>query len=80
MTKRDAETAGGERRIGERAGARMDVVQLSLDTLDSLDEINSRLGTFRLRLSIAHQAEQSRLRTVIGELEARYRQRRAELA
>jgi hypothetical protein len=53
---------------------------MGLDNLDSLDEISKWLGTFQLRLRIAHQAEQSSLRSVIEELEVRYQQRRAELA
>lgn len=52
----------------------------SIASLDSLDDITRWLGTFRARLDAARDGERKDVETLVGELEARYRQRRAELA
>lgn len=52
----------------------------SVASLDSLDDITRWLGTFRARLEAARDADRTGLETLLGQLEARYRQRRAELA
>lgn len=80
MTERGRQAPEGARPGGRGRAARIDPARMEVGSLESLDEIANQIGTFRLRLSIAHQAEQSELQTVIGELESRYHQRRAELA
>lgn len=57
--------------------------QLNLRTiasLESLDDITRWLGAFRARLDAARDPERKGFETVVRDLEARYRQRRAELA
>ena len=81
MTKREARRApGGTRRGGRASLAPAETVRTAVGNLDNLDEISHWLGTFRLRLSIAQQGDRTGLVTVIEDLEARYQQRRAELA
>ena len=48
--------------------------------LDSLEEISGWLGTFRERLRQARSEEQGRVAAIVGQLEARYVVRRAELS
>ena len=49
-------------------------------SLESLDEINAWLGTFRERLRMAHTKDQPKLEATLNELEIHYRRRRAELS
>jgi hypothetical protein len=51
-----------------------------VSALDSLEDISGWLGTFRERLRQARSEERPLMAAVIGELEARYALRRAELA
>ena len=51
-----------------------------MPALDSLEEISGWLGTFRERLRQARTDEQARVAAMVGELEARYVMRRAELS
>jgi hypothetical protein len=48
--------------------------------IDSLDEIAGWLGTFRERLRLASTEERAEVVVVVEQLEARFRQRRAELS
>ena len=49
-------------------------------SLDSLEEICSWLGTFQVRLQEARADEKPGVAAMVIELEARFKQRRAELA
>jgi hypothetical protein len=53
---------------------------VSIAALDDLDDITRWLGTFRIRLEVARETERQELQAALGDLETRYRQRRAELA
>lgn len=48
--------------------------------LDSLEEICTWLGTFQVRLREARAEERPGVAATVTELEARFKQRRAELA
>lgn len=48
--------------------------------LGNLDNIRVWLGTFQERLKIAHSMERGEVEVTLEQIEARYRQRRAELA
>ena len=52
---------------------------LHITSLENLDEIKIRLGTFRERLRIAHPKDQPQLNATMKEVETHYRRRRAEL-
>ena len=54
--------------------------QPSLGSMDSLDEIAGWLGTFRERLRQARAGDRPEFEAIVNRLEARYRERRAELA
>jgi hypothetical protein len=58
----------------------LEVVEPYVPALDSLEDISGWLGTFRERLRQARNDERSVMAAVIGELEARYALRRAELS
>ncbi|TMC54288.1 MAG: hypothetical protein E6J20_04255 [Chloroflexi bacterium] len=49
-------------------------------TMNSLEEISDSLGAFRERLRVAQESERLHVGAVVQKLEARYRQRRDELA
>lgn len=51
-----------------------------VESLDDLQEICGWLGTFRERLRHARVEDKSTMTDLVDSLEARYRQRRAELA
>lgn len=53
---------------------------ISIRALDDLDEITRWLGTFRARLAAAREAQRGDVADAVGELEARFKRRRAELA
>jgi hypothetical protein len=48
--------------------------------MDSLDEIVAWLGTFRERSRLAQDADRPEFEAMLNSLEARYKERRAELA
>jgi hypothetical protein len=48
--------------------------------MESLEEISQWLGTFRERLRIARARERELIAGVVQKLEARHKQRRAELS
>jgi len=52
----------------------------NIATMDSLEEISDWLGAFGERLRIAHEGERHHVTALVQKLEARYRQRRDELA
>jgi hypothetical protein len=52
----------------------------SVSSLESLDEISGWLGTFKERLRLARESERAEYATILNRLEARYRERRAELS
>ncbi len=54
--------------------------QIAIAALNDLDDITHWLGTFRLRLAASREAERSGVAVSVNQLEARYKQRRAELA
>ena len=54
--------------------------QAGIASMDNLDEIVGWLGTFRERLRLAHDSDRAEYEAVLQHLEARYRERRAELA
>jgi hypothetical protein len=58
----------------------LEVVEPYVPALDSLEDISGWLGTFRERLRQARNEERPVMAAVIGELEARYALRRAELS
>jgi hypothetical protein len=66
--------------LGDAAAAKPALPTMPIAALDDLDEITAWLGTFRVRLNAARAAERDDVQMVLGELETRYRQRRAELA
>ncbi len=72
----------GARGLADRSSVPPDAAASppALDTMHSLDEICAWIGTFQERLRIAHETERPGLAARVKELEARYRQRRAELA
>lgn len=51
-----------------------------VESLDNLEEICGWLGTFRERLRIARLEDRAQMTVLLDSLEARLRQRRAELA
>lgn len=51
-----------------------------VESLDNLEEICGWLGTFRERLRIARLEDRARMTVLLDSLEARLRQRRAELS
>jgi hypothetical protein len=52
----------------------------SVARMDSLDEISGWLGTFRERLRLARNGESRQFEATLSRLEARYKERRAELS
>jgi hypothetical protein len=54
--------------------------QISIAALNDLEDITHWLGTFRVRLAASRDAERSGVAVTVDQLEARYKQRRAELA
>jgi len=48
--------------------------------IDSLEDISGRLGTFKERLRLARQTERPRFEAILNRLEARHKERRAELS
>lgn len=48
--------------------------------IESLDEICGWLGTFRERLRLANDGERAEFEATLNRLEARYKERRAELS
>ena len=65
---------------GRTATVGMGLAEPHVAALDNLDEIGVWLGTFRERLHRAHDEERARVTVLVGRLEERYRQRRAELS
>jgi hypothetical protein len=55
-------------------------LQVFVPAIDSLDEIAGWLGTFRERLRLASTEDRAEVAVVVERLEARFRQRRAELS
>lgn len=53
---------------------------ISISALNDLDDITRWLGTFRARLAASREAQRRETAIAVDQLEARYRQRRAELA
>ena len=53
---------------------------IPISALNDLDDITRWLGTFRARLAASREAQRSETAIAVDQLEARYRQRRAELA
>lgn len=51
-----------------------------IGSLDNLDEIVGWLGTFRERLRLARDSDRPEYEAMLNQLEARYKERRAELA
>lgn len=54
--------------------------QAGIGSLDNLDEILGWLGTFRERLRQARDSDRPEYEAMLNQLEARYKERRAELA
>ena len=54
--------------------------QAGIGSMDNLDEIVGWLGTFRERLRLARDSDRPEFEAMLNQLEARYRERRAELA
>ena len=76
--------------VGGRPGKAGDAAEIitasprspSIDVhrIESLEEICGWLGTYRERLLVARDHDRLEVTTVVNQLDARYRQRRAELA
>jgi hypothetical protein len=79
LSSRGAHTAQGAsvRREGTAPSPSLEVF---VPTIDSLDEIAGWLGTFRERLRLASTEDRADVAVVVDQLEARFRQRRAELS
>ena len=58
----------------------MPSLELFVPAIDSLEEICGWLGTFRERLRLAHEEERPQVALLVGQLEARFLLRRAELS
>lgn len=54
--------------------------QATVASMDSLDEIMDWLGTFRERLRLARDTDRPDFEAILNRLEARHKERRAELA
>jgi hypothetical protein len=79
LSSRGAHTGQGAsvRREGTAPSPSLEVF---VPAIDSLDEIAGWLGEFRLRLRLASTEERAKMAIVVEQLEARFRQRRAELS
>ena len=58
----------------------MPSLDLYVPPIDGLEEICGWLGTFRERLRLAHDEERPQVALLVGQLEARFLARRAELS
>ena len=78
-TSRGAHTGQGAE-IRREGLAPLPSLDLYAPTIDSLEEICGWLGTFRERLRLAHDEERPQVAMLVGQREARFLVRRAELS
>ena len=78
-TSRGAHTGQGAE-IRREGLAPLPSLELFVPAIDSLEEICGWLGTFRERLRLAHEEECPQVALLVGQLEARFLLRRAELS
>jgi hypothetical protein len=69
-----------ERSLSSIAAVSLEGSDVTIDRMESLEEINHWLGTFTERLRIAREHEHEHIAGVLRKLEAQYKRRRAELA